>query len=364
MKIRDIINVIEQLAPLSLQESYDNSGVQTGNVNQEAKGALLCIDVTESVIDEAITLECNMIISHHPLVFRPMKSIIGKNCIERCMIKAIKHDLVIYASHTNLDNAQNGINAHLANMLGLQNIRILSPMRDMLTKVVVFVPLAHSETVRSAIFNAGGGHIGNYDCCSYYSQGMGTFRASENASPYVGHKHIIHQEPEVKIETIVPNFKIKDVIGAILSTHPYEEPAYDCIPLNNAWHQNGGGIVGTLKEELSEENFLYLVKETFNLQMLSHSVTSGKIIKDVAICSGSGNGFIHNAINYGADAYITGEVKYNDYYDVEGKLLLTVIGHYESEIYTKKVFYDLISKIFPTFALYMAGSDQNPVKYL
>lgn len=364
MKIKDILGSIEQLAPIALQESFDNSGVQIGNTNQEAKAALLCIDVTEAVIEEAITLGCNLIIAHHPLAFHSFKSLTGKNYVERCMLKACKHDIVVYAAHTNLDNAYNGINFHLAKMLNLQQIRILDPQKGKLLKLVTFAPHSHAEIVRNALFNAGAGSIGNYDSCSYNISGHGTFRANESANPYCGEIGELHHEDEIRIETILPRHKQNEILRALLAVHPYEEPAYDLYPLDNVWQQAGSGIVGTLPEEMEEEDFLYLLKDTFNLTTLTHSAYRRTSIRDVAICSGSGAFLIPKAISYGADVFITGEAKYNDYYDVEDKILLTAIGHYESEIFTKNVFHDIISKKFPTFALHLANSDINPINYL
>lgn len=364
MKIKEILYNIEQLAPLSLQESFDNSGVQVGDVNQEAKGALLCIDVTEAVLDEAIALGCNLVIAHHPLAFRSFKSLTGRNYVERCMIKACKHDIVVYAAHTNLDNANEGINYYLAKMLNLQNIRILDPQKDKLLKLVTFVPHSHAEAVRNALFNVGAGNIGNYDSCSYNVKGEGTFRADLQANPYCGEINELHTEPETRIEVVLPAFKQSEVLRALIAVHPYEEPAYDFYSLVNTWAQAGSGIVGTLPEESDEEDFLYLLKDTFHLKSIQYSACRGEVIRDVAICSGSGAFLIPKAISYGADVFITGEAKYNDFYDVEDKILLATIGHYESEIFTKNIFFDIISKKYPTFAIYMSGTDVNPVNYL
>lgn len=364
MKIKEIIQVIEQLAPLQLQEGFDNSGVQVGNVYQEAKGTLLSIDVTEAVIDEAIALNCNLIISHHPLAFRAFKSLTGRNYIERCVMKACKHDIVVYAAHTNLDNVAGGINYYLADMLGLQHVRILDRQKDKLLKFVTFVPLEQVDMVRNALFNAGAGTIGEYDSCSYNLQGQGTFRAGAKANPFCGEIGELHTEPEVRIEMVLPVYKRAEIERTLIAVHPYEEPVYDFYALQNTWAQAGGGIVGTLPDEMDEEDFLYQLKDTFHLSLVQHSSLRGKSVRDVAICSGSGAFLIPKAIDYGADVFITGEAKYNDYYDVEDRILLVTVGHYESEIYTKNIFYNLISEKYPTFALYMSGCDINPVKYL
>lgn len=364
MRIKDIIQSIEHLAPIPLQEDYDNSGVQIGDVNREASGALLAIDVTENVIDEAISLGCNLIVSHHPLAFRPFKSLTGKNYVERCILKAIKNDIVIYASHTNLDNAEGGVNYKLAEMLELENVKILQPKENSLLKFVTTVPLQHAESVRNALFNAGAGHIGNYDSCSYNLTGEGTFRAGKDSNPHVGEIDELHTESEIRIETVLPVMKRDEVLRSLLAVHPYEEPVYDLYPIVNEWPRHGSGVVGVLPEPMPEQEFLYLLKDIFNLPTIRHSKIQGKEIRDVAICGGSGAFLIPKAISYGADAFITGEAKYNDFYDVEDRILLAVVGHYESEICTKEIFFDVISGKFPTFALHKSAFDSNPVKYL
>lgn len=364
MRIKEIIQTIEQLAPLSLQEKFDNSGIQVGDSNREATGALLSIDVTEEVIEEAISLNCNLIVSHHPIAFKSFKSLTGCSYVERCIMKAIKHDIVLYAAHTNLDNATQGVNFKLAEMLGLQHVHILSPQKENLLKLVTFVPETHAEYVRQALFNAGAGHIGNYDSCSYNTRGEGTFRAHENAHPFVGEIGNMHYETEMRIETILPKHKQNEVLRALIAVHPYEEPAYDFYPLLNVWEKAGSGVVGSLPEPMAERDFLLLLKDVFKLSIIKHSQFIGTEIHDVALCGGSGAFLIEDAVDYGADVFVTGEAKYNDYYDVEDKILLAVVGHHESEICTKSIFFDVISKKFPTFDLHLSAFDINPVKYL
>jgi dinuclear metal center YbgI/SA1388 family protein len=364
MRIKEILQLIEQTAPLPLQEEFDNSGLQVGDANREATGALLCIDVTENVIEEAVSLGCNLVISHHPLAFKPFKSLTGRTYVERCIMNAIKNDITIYAAHTNLDNAIDGVNFRLAQMIGLQNVRILNPQKNVLLKLVTFVPDTHAENVRTALFNAGAGHIGNYDSCSYNLSGEGTFRAREGANPFVGAVGEIHSEKEVRIETVLPRFKQNEVLRALLAVHPYEEPAYDFYPLANTWTQAGGGVVGEFPEPMPEQEFLYLLKDVFNLPTIKHTKMLNRDIRDVAVCGGSGAFLAPQAIAYGADAFVTGEAKYNDFYDVDGRLLFAVVGHYESEICTKDIFFDIISKKFPTFAVHKSAFDSNPVKYL
>lgn len=365
LRIKDIIQSIEEMAPLPLQESYDNAGVQVGNVSQRATGALLCLDVTEETVDEAIDLGYNLIISHHPLAFKPFKSLTGKNYVERCIMKACKYDLVIYAAHTNLDNAINGVNYKLAELLGLQNIHILSPQKGNLLKLVTFVPEESAEIVRAALFNAGAGNIGNYDACSFNMCGVGTFRASEGTNPFCGEVNELHYENEVRIETILPAYLKTSVTRTLLSVHPYEEPAFDFYPLENTWKQVGSGIVGELTDEEDELFFLQRMKDMLNVECVKYSPLTGRQIREVAVCGGSGAFLIPEAIAYGADIFITGEAKYHDFFDVQDQILLATIGHYESEICTKDIFFDIILKKFPTFAaVQISKTISNPIKYL
>jgi hypothetical protein len=279
-------------------------------------------------------------------------------------MQAIKNDIVIYSAHTNLDNALGGVNYKLAQMLELENVKILKPREDALLKFVTTVPEQHAESVRNAIFNAGAGHIGNYDSCSYNVLGEGTFRAGKDAHPYTGKKDELHFEKEIRIESVIPIMKKEEVLRALLAVHPYEEPVFDLYPIANEWWKHGSGVVGVLPEPMAEQDFLYMLKDVFNLSTISHSKIKGKEILDVAICGGAGAFLFPKAISYGADAFVTGEAKYNDFYDVEDKILLAVVGHYESEVCTKEIFFEIISEKFPTFALHKSAFDSNPVKYL
>jgi len=364
MKISQIIENLEDFAPLGLQENFDNSGLQVGDISQKVKGILLCLDVTEEVIEEALELDCNLIISHHPLLFNPIKKLSGKTYIERCLIKACKTDLVIYSAHTNIDNVSGGLNYYLAKKLGLKNIKILSPKKESLYKLVTFVPETHAETVLNSLFNSGAGCIGNYDSCSFNIRGTGTFKAGDFSNPFVGNRNELHSEPEIRIETIVPFLKKTNVLKSLLAVHPYEEPVYDFYKLSDEWKEAGSGIVGELPFPEEEEAFLYRMKTVFNLQTIKHSKLIGKEIREIALCGGNGAFLISEAISYGADVFITGEAKYNDFFDVENKILLAVIGHYESEIITKELFYDIITKKITNFAINFSTTNSNPVNYM
>ena len=364
MKIKEIVSALERFAPLPLQDGFDNAGLQIGLTDAEATGALLCLDVTEAVLDEAIASGCNLIISHHPLIFKGYKSITGKDYVERCILKAIKNDIVIYSAHTNLDNAPDGVNFKIAEKIGLKNVRILDPKESSLIKLVTFVPSAQAEEVRNALFTAGCGCIGNYDSCSYNTEGEGTFRAQEGSHPFCGTVGELHHETEVRIETILPEYKKGEVIRALLSKHPYEEPAYDLYPLHNSWAQVGSGIVGELEEPESELEFLKRIKKIFEVGCLKHNKLTGRLIQKVSLCGGAGAFLIPQAVRSGADVFITGEIKYHDYFGRETDILLAEIGHYESEQYTKEIFYSIIRDLFPNFALQFSKVNTNPIKYL
>lgn len=364
MKIKDILNALERFAPLPLQDGFDNSGLQIGLTEVEATGALLCLDVTEEIIDEAIQKGCNLIIAHHPLLFKGCKSITGKDYVERCVMKAIKNDIAIYAAHTNLDNATGGVNFKIAEKLGLINPQILSPKSDLLYKLVTFVPQAQAEEVRQTLFQAGCGHIGEYDSCSYNIQGEGTFRALDGAQPFCGEVGTLHTEPEVRIETIFPSFKKSAVVRALVQAHPYEEPAFDIYPLANSWSQVGAGVIASLPEPIDEKEFLLKVKNIFQVGSVKHSKLRGKSIQKVALCGGSGAFLLQQAIGAGADIFISAEIKYHDYFGNDDLILMADIGHYESEQYTKELFYSIIKDKFPTFALHFTEVNTNPIKYL
>ena len=364
MKIKELVSALERFAPLPLQDGFDNAGLQIGLTDAEATGALLCLDVTETVLDEAIALGFNLIISHHPLIFKGYKSITGRDYVERCIMKAIKNDIVIYSAHTNLDNAPGGVNFKIAEKIGLTNVRVLEPKGNALLKLVTFVPVEQAEDVRKALFAAGCGCIGNYDACSYNIEGEGTFRAQEGSHPFCGNIGELHTEREVRIETVLPAYKKGEVIKALLSAHPYEEPAFDLYPLQNSWTQVGSGVIGELEVPETELEFLKRIKKTFEVGCLKHNKLNGREIQTVALCGGAGAFLMPLAIRNGADVFITGEIKYHDYFGHDTDILLAEIGHYESEQYTKEIFYTIIRELFPSLALQQCKANTNPIKYL
>lgn len=364
MKLSEIIEVLESHAPLPLQESYDNAGLTTGNPSMEIEKALITIDITPEVIQEAISKGCQLIIAHHPLVFKPLKKLTGINAVERMLITAIKNNLAIYAVHTNLDSVYQGVSRALAEKLGVKNVKILDVKKGLLKKLVTFCPPEQAQEVRQALFDAGAGHIGNYDSCSYNVSGSGTFRAGEGANPFVGNIGELHREEEVRIETIFPAWLMKKVTKALIETHPYEEVAYDIYPLDNDYAGAGMGVIGELDWAVEEVEFLKHVKEVAGSGVIKYSSLSGKKIKKVALCGGSGAFLIHSALQAGADIYITGDLKYHDYFEAEGKIVLADIGHYESEQFAKSLILSILSEKFTTFATLISDVRTNPINCL
>lgn len=364
MQIKDILSEIEIFAPLAYQESYDNCGVQVGDVAAEVTGALLTLDVTEAVVDEAIAHNCNLIIAHHPLIFSGLKKITGRNYVERVVIKAIRNNITIYAAHTNLDNVRAGVNNKIAEKLGLVNRRILAPVSGKLYKLYTFAPVTAADAVRDALFAAGAGHIGNYSECSFNTNGQGTFRAAANAQPAIGiaggaREHV----EETRIEVLVAEPVKGNVIKALKETHPYEEVAYELINIENSHQEIGAGIIGELPEAISHESFLALLKANMQAAGIKYTAPVGTHVKRIAVCGGSGSFLLGNAISAGADAFVTADFKYHQFFDAEGKIMIADIGHYESEQYTIEIFSEIIKKKFPNFAIRFSKINTNPVNY-
>ncbi len=364
MLIKELVKIIETEAPLALQESYDNAGLIVGQEDREISGVLICIDVTEKIIDEAIAGNFNVIVSHHPLIFTGLKKITGQNEVQKCVAKAIKNDIAIYAAHTNLDSVMHGVSGKMADKIGLINTKILIPASNSLLKLVVYVPRLYIFSVREALFAAGAGEIGNYDSCSFSSEGLGTFRANEYAKPFVGNIGELHTETELRLELVLPTHLKHKVIEALLLSHPYEEPAYDIIALENQWNKVGMGIIGELAEPEDELYFLNRIKSIFNVGAIRHTQLLNKKITKVALCGGSGSGLLGMAMSKQADVYISGDFKYHEFFDAENKILIADIGHFESEQFTKDVFFEIITKKIPTFAVRISEINTNPINYL
>lgn len=363
MKIKNVINYLEDFAPPAFQENYDNSGLIVGDENAKLKSVLLCLDSTEEVVEEAIENGCNLIVAHHPILFSGIKSLSGKTYIERTLIKAIKHDIAIYAIHTNLDNISSGVNRELANRIGLEHPQILSPKKAVMKKLVFFCPTKDAAKVRNAIFEAGAGKIGEYDCCAFQLEGTGSFRAGETTNPHIGEKGKIHFEKELRIETVVPNYLEKEVINAMIEAHPYEEVAYDLYDLSLAWKSVGSGIWGNLPTAMGTIDFLDQLKDQLNLHTIRHTAMIKKKVKTIALCGGSGSFLLNAAKKVGADIFITADFKYHQFFDAENALIIADVGHYESEQFTPHLLANYLQSQEKKLPLILSKINTNPIHY-
>lgn len=370
MTIKDVINLIEEFVPKAQAEDFDNTGLLTGHAANEVTGILISHDTLEGTVEEALTNKCNLIVSFHPIIFKGLKSLTGKNYVERTVIKAIKNDVAIYAVHTALDNSPRGVSAKMAEVIGLQNTRILIPKKGIIKKLTTYVPHDNAQKLRMALFEAGAGNIGNYDHCSFNIKGTGTYRGNEQSNPVIGNRGEDHTEPETYISVIFEKHYEGKILKALFKNHPYEEVAYEIHNLDNIHQQIGMGIIGSLPKPVKTEIFFNQLKEKFKLKVIRHS----KIVKDhvqrIAVLGGSGSFAIENALNAGADVYITADLKYHDFYRAENSLILADIGHYESERYTKDILVQYLTKKITNFApafskgrIIVSKYNTNPINY-
>jgi dinuclear metal center YbgI/SA1388 family protein len=363
MKISDVVKCLEAYAPLGLQEDYDNAGLLIGSADDECSGIVTTLDVTEYVIKEAIEKKCNLIVAHHPIIFKGLKKINGKNYVERAVIAAIKNNIAVYAIHTNLDNISVGVNQKIAQKLDLQNTNVLFPKEGMLKKLVTFCPQKNAVEVRNALFKAGAGMIGKYSECSFNLEGLGTFKAGDNTEPYVGKIGEQHEENETRIEVIFPGYLQNQIVQSLKETHPYEEVAYDIYGLYNQHTGIGSGLVGDFTRPVSEEDLLSRLKTAFGPGVIRHTAFIHKKITKAAVCGGSGSFLLSAAKECGAGVYITSDVKYHEFFDADNTILLADIGHYESEQFTIDLLTDILQQKFPNFAVLKTEIKTNPVNY-
>ena len=364
MLIQDITSYLEKLAPTSLQETYDNSGLLIGSKTNDVNKILITLDVTEEVIEEAVSKNCELIIAHHPLIFKGLKKLTNSNLTEKLVVKAIKSDVAIYAIHTNLDNVIGGVNSILAKKLGIKNTKILLPKSDGLKKVVCFCPTNHANNIRQAMFNAGAGNIGNYDNCSYISSGIGTFKPLVGSNPYLGKTNQLHEEEEIRIEIITPSHGINNIIRAMIAAHPYEEPAYDIYNLDNTNPTIGSGLIGELENETPVDEYLLEVKRALGTKYIKHNKLIDRTVKRVAICGGSGSFLIDAAAKKKADLFISADIKYHEYFEHAGNMTIADAGHYETEHPVKELIYALLKEKFPNFALQISEESANPISFM
>ena len=365
MKIKEIIRVLEQWAPPSYQESYDNSGLIVGDKNLNCSGCLITLDTIESIIDEAIETGCNLIISHHPIVFGGLKKITGRNYVERTVLKAIKNDIAIYAIHTNLDNVHTGVNKKISDLIGLENTRILAPKQKTLRKLTTFVPMDSADEVKNALFTAGAGSIGNYEECSFSSEGLGTFKPGNASNPTIGTAGGSRESvKESKLEFLIPSHLTSPVLSALFQAHPYEEVSYFLNELTNTNQEVGSGMIGELPDAIATTLFMEQLKEKMRINCIRHTAISTETIKKVAVCGGAGGFLLNAAKGAGADIFITADYKYHEFFDADGQIIIADIGHYESEAFTKELIYDFLKEKLTNIALHSSKVNTNPINYL
>lgn len=362
-KIKEIIDYLDAIAPPSYQESYDNAGLLTGDAGKELTGILICLDSTEPVIEEAIVKKCNLIIAHHPIIFKGLRKITGSNYVERVIIQAIKRDIAIYAVHTNLDNLATGVNRKIAEKLSLINPHILSPRKDVLCKLITFIPVENTIEVLNAVHKAGAGTIGNYDHCSFRVTGTGRFKPNPLAQPHIGRKNQMEEVVEDRVEMIFPSHLEENIIKSLKEIHPYEEVAYYLHKLENRDENVGSGMIGELDQDYTQKDFLEYLKNKMDLEVIKYTPANLRQIRKVAICGGAGSFLLPAAKASGAHAFITSDFKYHEYFDSEGKILIADIGHYESEVFTKELIYTLLKEKFSNIAPCLSEVNTNPIRY-
>lgn len=363
MTIHDLCLTMEKWAPLAWQESYDNAGLLTGNRGDKVIGVLISLDCTEAVVEEAIRKGCNMIIAHHPIVFKGLKQLTGRNYVERTVILAIKNDIAIYASHTNLDHAPKGVSYQLAQKLSLINGRVLRPFRDALRQLTYFVPVENAEQVRRAMHAAGAGNIGDYTACSFSTEGTGRFTPSSAADPYIGHANEASALSELRVEMLFPAHLESEILVALRAAHPYEEVAYYVTSLSNTWQEVGAGYIAELPEAMHPNDFTKYLKNKLGLTNFRHSPWLAKPIKRIALCGGAGSFLLEDAKKQGADVFISGDFKYHEFFDAENSCTICDIGHYESEVMIKEAIHDYLSNNFTNFAVLKSETHTNPVSF-
>ncbi|HYG18045.1 MAG TPA: Nif3-like dinuclear metal center hexameric protein [Ohtaekwangia sp.] len=362
--IKDVTDYLETVAPKDYQEPYDNAGLLTGDPSWPVRGIITTLDCTEAVVDEAINSGCNLVVAHHPVIFKGLKKLTGSHYVERVIIKAIRHEVAIYAIHTNLDHVYHGVNHRICEKIGLHDLKILSPRKDTLSKLVTFIPKEDEERVKAALYNAGAGQLGKYKNCSFSLDGKGTFMPADDADPHIGEPGKQEIVDEARVEVIFPAFLEKTIVSALRSSHPYEEVAYYLSTLSNDNQEVGAGMTGLLDTPMEPKAFLQSLKNSMNLNMIRHTRPIDRPVKKVAVCGGAGSFLLPKAIQAGADVFVSADFKYHEFFDADSKIMIVDIGHYESEIFTKDLLKEVLIKKFPTFAINFSKTATNPISYL
>ncbi|MDG1762742.1 MAG: Nif3-like dinuclear metal center hexameric protein [Flavobacteriaceae bacterium] len=361
--IKNIINIVDQWAPPAYAEDFDNVGLLVGDPSGECSGILVSLDCIEGVVDEAITEKCNLIICFHPIIFSGLKKITGKDYVERVVLKAIRHDIAIFALHTRLDNHPEGVNKVLIEKLGVSNSKVLIPKPSGIKKLNTYVPKEHSGKVLESLHKAGAGALGNYSDCSFTLEGRGQFKGNEASTPHLGKPLEKINVDETQIQVVFESHLSPLVEKALLTSHPYENVAFEIYSLDNTLPSIGMGRIGSLKQSMDEEMFLNLIKTKLNPKGIRHSPLIGRKIQTIAVLGGSGSFAISQAKQQKADAFITADLKYHQFYQGETEVLLIDVGHYESEQFTKNLIFDYLIKKMPNFAIVLSRTKTNPVNY-
>lgn len=364
MIVKEVIAILDELAPLDYAEDFDNVGLLVGDMNTNVSGILVTLDTLENVVDEAIACQCNLIVSFHPIIFGGLKKITGSSYVERVVIKAIQNNISIFSMHTALDNVSLGVNSKICEILRVLEPKILIPKKGVVKKLTTYVPKAEADNLRKALFNAGAGNIGNYSDCSFSTPGIGSYKANMDANPSKGEIGKVHFEEETQINVIFSKSDQSKIVTALLENHPYEEVAYEVYSIDKGHPNIGMGMIGTLEIPLEEEKFLLTVKEKMNVSVIRHSKLLNKKVGKVAVLGGSGAFAIGAAKAAGADILITADIKYHEFYKAEGKIIIADIGHFETEQFTKNLLVDYLTKKIPNFAIRLSKSVTNPIKYL
>ncbi|MEO9894350.1 Nif3-like dinuclear metal center hexameric protein [Aurantibacter sp.] len=364
MIVKEVTDILEELAPLGQAESFDNVGLLVGSKTAKVNGILVTLDTLENVVEEAIANNCNLIVSFHPIIFSGLKKITGATYVERVVLKAIKNDIAIYSMHTALDNSEKGVNAKICEVLELKNTKILIPKKESIKKLTTYVPKKDAEMLKNALFKVGAGSIGNYSNCSFVVDGVGSYKGEENSNPVKGEKGKLHLEEETQINITFASSVEQKVLQALFQNHPYEEIAYEVYSLENKDQNTGMGMIGELTKPINEADFLLSVKQKMNVSVIKHSKLLGRKVKKVAVLGGSGAFAIAAARAGGADVFITSDLKYHEFYTAENDIVIADIGHYESEQFTKNLLVDYLTEKIPNFAIRLSESNTNPIKYL
>lgn len=364
MIVKEVTDILEELAPLAQAEDFDNVGLLVGDSKNEVTGILVTLDTLENVVDEAIGHSCNLIVSFHPIIFSGLKKITGSNYVERVVLKAIQNGIAIYSMHTALDNSPDGVNSKICEVLGIVNTKILIPQQGSIKKLTTYVPKVEAPKLKDSLFEAGAGNIGNYSNCSFTIDGTGSYKGGENSTPTKGKVGQLHFEEETQINITFAAHNERKILQALFQNHPYEEVAYEVFSLDNRDQHIGIGMVGKLSEPMNEGDFLAFVKQKMNVSVIKHSQLLGKKVEKIAVLGGSGAFAISAAKASGADVFLTSDLKYHQFYEAESEMVIADIGHYESEQFTKNLLVDYLTEKIPNFAIRLSDSNTNPIKYL